>query len=128
MTEEHIPNIEKLGKDIDTAVKAVWPRRHDIRYTQVYVLLLRWEADDLGVLSEIQDLEHVFKDMYNYTVETYDIPNIKPEKALSRQMLEFLDHDEENGEETLLVVYYGGHARRVPDSNEPPIWYAWVTF
>src|SRR5271168_4147525 len=80
LVEEHIPSIEHLAADLEVAVKAVWPRRHDIRYTQVHVLLIRWEDDDLGVLSEIQELDHVFEDMYNYNVETYDIPNARPEK------------------------------------------------
>jgi hypothetical protein len=57
-------------------------------------------------------------------VETYNIPEARPEKALNRCILEFLDYDEENGDETLLIVYYAGHARRIYDSNEPPIWFA----
>jgi hypothetical protein len=122
--EEHIPTIEHLAADLKEAVKAVWPRRLDIRYTQAHVLLIRWEDDDLGVLSEIRDLEQVFQHFYNYNVETYDIPNTMPQRALNQRVQEFLKYDEKNGDETLLIVYYAGHARRVHDSNEPPIWFA----
>jgi len=124
LAEEHITSIKHLAADLEEAVKAVWPRRQGIRYTQVHVLLIRWEDDDLGVLSEIQELKHVFKDIYNYNVETYDIPNTRPQRTLNQRIQEFLQYDEENGNETLLIVYYGGHARRVHDSNEPPIWFA----
>jgi hypothetical protein len=46
---------------------------------------------------------------------------MKPDKALKRRMLEFLDED---GEETLLILYYGGHAKKSVQSNEAPIWFA----
>jgi hypothetical protein len=45
-------------------VNAVWPRRHESRYSQVEVLLVRWAEDDLGVATEINRLSHVFRDMY----------------------------------------------------------------
>lgn len=124
LVEEHVPSIEYLAADLEVAVKAAWPRRHHIRYTQVHVLLIIWEDDDLGVLSEIQDLEHVFDSMYHYRVETYEIPQAKPEKQLNRRILDFLNHEEESENECLLIVYYAGHAKRIYDSNEPPIWFA----
>ena len=124
LVEEHIPSIKHLAADLEEAVKAVWPRRQGIRYTQVHALLIRFEDDDLGVLSEIQELKHVFQDIYSYNVETYDIPNARPQRALNQRIQEFLKYDEMNGNETLLIVYYAGHARRVYDSNEPPIWFA----
>jgi hypothetical protein len=124
LVEEHIPSIKHLAADLEAAIKAVWPRRRDIRYTHVHVLLIRWEDDDLGVVSEIRELKHVFEDIYNYNVEAYDIPNAMSHRTLNQRIQEFLKYDEKNGDQTLLIVYYAGHARKVHDSNEPPIWFA----
>jgi hypothetical protein len=122
-TDSHISSIERLGADLDAAVKAVWPKRHGIKYAQAHVLLLSWQTDDLRVEGEIVGLQHVFRDRFNFQVESYQIPSLKPDKALKRRVLEFLDFD---GKDTLLVVYYGGHARRGLHSNDSPIWFAYA--
>lgn len=121
MIGEHIPNISCLAADLDKAVRAGWPRRHDIRYSKVEVLLLRWADDDLGVSAELKDLQHVFTDLYHFEVETYDIPSHRPNNALSRRVLDFLENDRE---ETLFILYYAGHGKTNPQSNEGPVWFA----
>jgi Caspase domain len=102
-------------------VRAIWPRRHESRYLKVEVLLLSWEDDDLGVVKEVTELQNLFEDLYHYEVQVYQIPNVKPDKELKRRMLQFLENDHED---TLLILYYGGHARKSPQSNEAPIWFA----
>ena len=118
---EHIPDIAYLAADLQVAVNAAWSRRHDIRYSKVQILLLRWEDDDLGVEAEVKDLQHVFTDLYGYGVATYEIPTEKPDKALKRRVFDFLDHD---GDETLLILYYAGHAKTSMQMNEAPLWFA----
>ena len=85
------------------------------------MLLLSWLTDDLGVTAEVQRLQHVFQDMYQFQVETYQIPDEKPDRALKGRILEFLVNDQED---TLLILYYAGHARRGPQSNEGPLWFS----
>jgi hypothetical protein len=85
------------------------------------VLLLRWADDDLGVEIELKGLQHVLEDLYHYQVQIYEIPSDKPDKALTRRVLDFLDQD---SEETLYILYYAGHARTSMLANEAPIWYA----
>jgi hypothetical protein len=75
----------------------------------------------LGVETELKDLEHVFIDLFYYGVTTYEIPSEKPDKALKRRVFDFLDHD---GDETLLILYYAGHAKTSLQLNEAPIWFA----
>jgi hypothetical protein len=120
-SDHHISDIQKLGEDLNVATQAAWPRRHDIRYTNVQVLLLSWEDDDLGVSAEIEPLKRLFKERYYFSVEEYKIPSIKPDPALTRRVLKFLDHDDK---ETLLILYYGGHARPALQSNEGSLWVA----
>jgi len=122
-TGEHIPDISHFANDLERAAKAAWPRRHQIRYSRVHALLLSWEDDDLGVVSEVNALKDVLADLYHYNVQTYKIPSIKPKRALDARLEDFLRKaEEEGGQETLLIVYYGGHATRIPRSNDFPIW------
>jgi hypothetical protein len=83
-------------------------------------LLLSWEKDDLGVDSEIAELGKVFSKMYKFQVERYYIPNLKPDRALKRRMIEFLEYE---SKDTLFIVYYAGHARRGLQSNEGSLWF-----
>jgi len=82
------------------------------------VLLVSWVMDDLGVASEIQRLRHVFEGMYQFQVETYQIPDEKPDRALKGRILEFLINDQDS---SLLIFYYAGHAKR--GQNEGPLWF-----
>lgn len=82
------------------------------------MLLLSWLTDDLDVDSEIQRLQQVFTNMYQFRVETYHIPDDKPDRALKGRILEFLVSD---NDDTPLVFYYAGHARRA--QNEGPLWF-----
>lgn len=117
-TEGHA-DIQKLGNDLNAAVQAAWPKRHHVRYSQVHALLLSWVDDDLGVAPEIRGLRNVFKELYNFDVQEYQIPSLKPDRALKRRVNDFLDFD---CKDDLLIVYYGGHARRALQSNEAPLW------
>jgi len=121
LTSEHIPSISCLAIDLNDAVQAAWSHRHDIRYSKVEVLLLRWAEDDLGVIRELRDLERVFTDLYFYNVHKYDIPSEKPDKALTRRVLDFLDQD---GDETLFILYYAGHGKSGSHLSDGPLWYA----
>jgi hypothetical protein len=41
--------MQRLGEDLQSAAKAVFPKFEGTRYSQVYVFLLSWVTDDLGV-------------------------------------------------------------------------------
>lgn len=118
-TEYHIPDIEKLGADLNDAVQAAWPKRHSIRYSKVCVLFLSWVDDDLGVKDEIEPLRRVFEDRYHFEVEEYHIPSLKPDKALKSRVIKFLEVEDKD---TLLIVYYAGHAKGAQQSNEASLW------
>ncbi|KAH6689939.1 hypothetical protein BKA61DRAFT_585139 [Leptodontidium sp. MPI-SDFR-AT-0119] len=114
--------MERRVYELETAVKAVWSTRHQSRYSKVDVLLVRWEDDDLNVQTEIDDLGYIFEDQYRYEVEKYQIPSRQPDRALKVRVLDFLK--ENDSEDSLLIFYYAGHARRNPQSNGTPLWVA----
>lgn len=115
-TENHISGIEELGEILNIAAQAACTKRSHIRYTNVHALLISWEDDDLQVVTEIKDLQHVLQDKYYFDVELYKIPSTKPGIEVSRRLLQFLDLD---GDDTLLILYYGGHAKRGQLPSDP---------
>ena len=120
-SSKHIPSLAELTADLEAATHAVWSRRHHSRYSKACALFLRWESDDLGVMKESNDLQHVFQDMYHYQVESYRIPDERPDTSLKLRTLQFLEHD---GKDALLIVYYAGHAKKSIQSNAAPVWHA----
>ena len=76
-------------------------------YSAVYVLLLSWEHDDLGVESEIDDLAIAFGEAYGFQVERYRIPNEEPDEAFEETLKQFVRSYQ--NPRSLLIIYYGGH-------------------
>ena len=76
-------------------------------YAAVYVLLLSWENDDLGVCTEIDQLAAVFGQAYDFWVERSLIPDKEPDGALEETLKSFVKKYE--SPRSLLIVYYGGH-------------------
>jgi hypothetical protein len=111
----------QLTTHLQAAVDEVWPHRFGLRYRNVKVLLVSWEADDLGVIKEVRALEHVFRDFYRYDVSTYLITSHHPDRALTRRVIEFVDSAMKD---TLLIFYYAGHASMNPNRLESVIWSA----
>ncbi|KAL8726167.1 MAG: hypothetical protein Q9166_006884 [cf. Caloplaca sp. 2 TL-2023] len=103
----HVKDVEALGKVLHDAAAAAFPRSGSCLYCDVYVLLLSWEDDDLGVAAEIDDLEKVFRDIYGYRVDRWKIPSITSHNALVYHIMQSLRDFESN--DKLFITYYGGH-------------------
>ena len=107
LIDYHVKDVETWGKVLNDAAAAAFPRSGSSRYCDVFVLLLSWEEDDLGVKKEIDDLEAVFRDIYRYRVERWKIPSNKSHNALVYQIMQALGDFESN--DKLFITYYGGH-------------------
>ena len=92
------------------------------RYTNVQALLLHWKSDDLFVLPELEDLEKVLREEYNYNTDIFAIPSENSHLELMLKIGEIIKKHE--GEDTLFVVYYGGHAKI--DESRQSTWCAYV--
>ena len=79
------------------------------RYTKVHALMLHWKSDDLFVLPELEDLEKCFREHYNFGTDIFSIPSENSHLELMLKIGDMVKQHE--SEETLFVVYYGGHAR-----------------
>ena len=97
--------------------------RHSQRYTNVQALLLHWQSDDLFVLPELEDLDKTLRDEYSYETEIFAIPSDNPHLELMLKVAELIKKHE--SEDTLFLVYYGGHAKI--DESRQSTWCAYVT-
>ena len=103
---DHLNNFNEFFEHLNRAAKSVLPRVCR-RHTGAFVLLLRWEDDNLGTEIELKDLEEVFRDVYHYNTEQYLIPSNDSTIQLEYKLNDFRrTHD--NGT-NLLIIYYGGH-------------------
>ncbi len=103
----HVKDVEALGKVLTEAGNAAFPNRGRSRYKEAHVLLLSWEDDDLGVIDEVNDLQDVFRQSYNYKTDMWKIPGTRSHNSLATRILQFLADYE--AKDSLLIVYYGGH-------------------
>jgi hypothetical protein len=81
--------------------------RGPTRYKEVKALLIRWEEDDLEVEWEIEDLAKILT-KYGFDVEVFLIPTKSAHHKMIQKALHFIEQFE--SENTLFIVYYGGHA------------------
>ena len=81
-----------------------WPISN---YDNVHVLLLQWVADDLGVNTEVENLEALLSgDQFNFTTKTWKIPSESPRERLAERLMTFQENKDIGD---LLIVYYAGH-------------------
>ncbi|KAF4451893.1 hypothetical protein F53441_5212 [Fusarium austroafricanum] len=89
------------------SAKRAFPNSAYSRYSEVQVLLIRWDEDELEVEWELNELRRVFNDLYGFTTDKFLIPTQNSHRKLNHKALSFVEEHE--NEDTLLIVYYGGH-------------------
>ncbi|KAI1281317.1 hypothetical protein F5Y07DRAFT_293191 [Xylaria sp. FL0933] len=106
----HVKRLPDFAKALEDSAARAFPNRGSSqRYKKVCVLLLHWDSDDLFVLPELEDLETCFQHDYNFETERFTIPSSNAHLDLMLKIGAMIkDHE---STDTLLVVYYGGHAR-----------------
>ncbi|KAL8921606.1 MAG: hypothetical protein Q9172_003931 [Xanthocarpia lactea] len=107
MIDYHVTDVETLAKVLNNAVTAACPKASTTRYRGVYVLLLCWADDDLGVETELDGLDAVFQTVYHYKTDQWKIPSSFSHNALVFRIMQVLQDFESKDE--LLIMYYGGH-------------------
>ncbi|KAF5679900.1 hypothetical protein FHETE_624 [Fusarium heterosporum] len=89
------------------AAKRAFPNSAYSRYSEIQVLLIRWDEDELEVEWELNELRRVFRDLYGFATDKFLIPTHNSHRKLTHKVLSFVEEHE--NEDTLLIVYYGGH-------------------
>jgi hypothetical protein len=81
-------------------------RDGNAEYDDVGVLLLTWEQDDMRCRElEVDPLEKVFKEEFNYRTEQYIIPPQESEQAFSTKLSIFIRKYDSPSK--LGIIYYG---------------------
>ncbi|RYO98959.1 hypothetical protein DL764_006934 [Monosporascus ibericus] len=98
---------ESFARHLQDAAMLIYRQTQKSPYAKVSVLLLRWEGNS-GAEQDIDALEAVFGERYNYRTDRWNIPTVPdPGIKLGVRMASFLEHA---GPDHLLIVYYAGHA------------------
>ncbi|KAL2036725.1 hypothetical protein N7G274_010520 [Stereocaulon virgatum] len=120
LDDDHVADIRIFARDLHQSLEGAFPPK-SCPYTSVYVLLLQWEADDIGVKEEISQLRRVFRNQFNFDVENWYIPSSNSFHSLQDKIYQFQKAHQSRLE--LLIVYYGGHAE-ADTSRGRSIWHA----
>ena len=118
----NLPDFPTLLSHLSDAANAAWPSQPPAQYSRVKVLLMSWENDDLEFGEELKPLAALFEGQYHFDTETWKIPLRRSAAELSRKIASIVRTDGQAG--TLLVFYYGGHARANDHVGGRPIWFA----
>jgi hypothetical protein len=110
----HLENFQLFKDRANKAFDGAFPKTSRPRYTKAKVLLLSWEDDDLGVASELKSLGAVFERAFRFKTESWEIPSLGSEEALTNRVFKFRGCA---APDQLLIVYYGGHAARLPHNH-----------
>jgi hypothetical protein len=111
-------SVHAFVQDLKGACLSVFPRKPP-QYTEVHALLLHWADDDLGK-DELVEFHAQLKEQFNFTAEIWKTPSQCPDCALEKKIVDVKAAHE--GENKLLIVYYGGHGKYDQDSRS--IWTA----
>lgn len=83
---------------------------------------MHWKTDDLFVLPELEDLEASFREDYGFDTDVFAIPSDNPHLDVMMRIGTLIKEHE--SEDTLFIVYYGGHAKI--DESRQSTWVALV--
>lgn len=114
---------KNVRRDLHEAVEEAFPRRHEGRYSRVKVLLMSWKSGSKTMKDELDRLNIVFGDEFNFETEEFLIPDETPARAFSRKIDEFTAGEEFDLCKTLFILYYAGHATR-DDATGTRLWKA----
>lgn len=90
-------------------------------YKGIFVLLINWIDDDLGTITELEELERTCQESFHCETEIYRIPSRSSYDSLQEKL--FSVKKEHGQEGHLLIVYYGGHGK--DDASKRSVWQAY---
>lgn len=121
LSEDSIANVDrqtKAGME-DANLKAIWdeemkdfePTGKPHRTTAVLMISWAEEASDLNTTKEVDELETIFRDVFNYEVIKREINGgpraMLPGVQVTKHLIELVEKYDRDS--TLLIIYYAGH-------------------
>ena len=107
---------EKARVTFDKTVSGHY-RHGKTGYKRVGVLFLTWEEDDMQCKeTEVDSLNKVFADKFNFETDYFQIPSERWQTGLMRKVHDFMwNYD---SPDSLAIMYYGGHGYLGKETNE----------
>ncbi|KXX72810.1 Homeobox protein EgHBX4 [Madurella mycetomatis] len=107
----HVKHLESFAQALQDSASRAFPNRGRTsqRYSKVHALMLHWKSDDLFVLPELEDLEKCLRENYCFETDIFSIPSDNSHLELMLKVGDMVKQHE--SEDTLFIIYYGGHAR-----------------
>jgi hypothetical protein len=98
--------------ELQQAAKSLYLNGNRSRYSNVFVLILKWESEDpkLPVSCEIEELCKVLDETYHYAIEIFGIPDNRSHAKVSQKINTFIELNNDSSYD-LKIVYYAGHSR-----------------
>ncbi|KAG6213540.1 hypothetical protein E4U34_006663 [Claviceps purpurea] len=110
-TSFHVKHVGDFAQRLEDSAKRAFPNRGRTsqRYKKVQALLLHWHSDDLFVLPELEDLEKCLRQDFSFGTDIFAIPSENSHLELMMRVAQLVKEHE--SQDTLFLIYYGGHAR-----------------
>ncbi|KAG6117217.1 hypothetical protein E4U13_001251 [Claviceps humidiphila] len=110
-TSFHVKHVGDFAQRLEDSAKRAFPNRGRTsqRYKKVQALLLHWHSDDLFVLPELEDLEKCLRQDFAFGTDIFAIPSENSHLELMMRVAQLVKEHE--SQDTLFLIYYGGHAR-----------------
>lgn len=107
----HVKHIGAFARRLEDSAARAFPNRGRTsqRYKKVQALLLHWGSDDLFVLPELEDLEKCLREDFAFGTDIFAIPSENSHLELMMRVGQLIKECE--SQDTLFLIYYGGHAR-----------------
>jgi hypothetical protein len=113
---------KEISRDIATNIYAMASGQRPgsfAPYKAAHVLLLYWNDGNDAFYKQLHNLGLRFESLYGYEVEEWPIDSEEPYRKLNRKLFQFLEHD---NQDTLLILYYGGHGTINQDRHHIWLW------
>jgi hypothetical protein len=96
----------------DPAAKSLYLNGNRPKYSNIYVLTLKWESEDLKlpVSCDIEELCKVLDETYHHDIEIFQIPDNRSHAKVSQKINTFIELNNDNNLD-LKIVYYAGYSR-----------------
>jgi hypothetical protein len=120
-------SLQQFGAQLQAAANAIFPNIQTTRYKHVYVLMLKWNDEDpkLPVSYEVSKLHDIFKIVYHFETEIWDIPDQDCHGVVNQKILDFKNLGG-NSKDDLKIIYYAGHGKLT--RNRTLSWTRYVLF
>ncbi len=103
--EQAQTSLKTFGEYLRAAAKAVFPNNSAPRYSKVFVLVISHRQDETS-----RNLFNVFKDVYHFEVEWWEIPENGFDEEVDEKISEFVNLGG-NREDHLKILFYSAHSQ-----------------